>query len=112
MSRRRPLSNVPSSERVRPLTFWQRGWLKLVRTGRAGWRWLGRLPRWLRVSVLGVITLCLSLLALDRIFPPPPLDPAYARVVLDMKGRPLRAFADTSGVWRYPVTLEDRKSVV
>lgn len=23
-----------------------------------------------------------------------------------MKGRPLRAFADTSGVWRYPVTLE------
>jgi len=56
--------------------------------------------------VLGVVALLLSLLALDRLFPPPPLDPAYARVVLDMKGRPLRAFADTSGVWRYPVTLE------
>lgn len=106
MGRRRPLSNVPSLERVRPLTFWLRGWLKLGRSGRAGWCWLGRLPRWLRFSVLGIITLCLSLLALDRLFPPPPLDPAYARVVLDMKGRPLRAFADTSGVWRYPVTLE------
>lgn len=45
------------------------------------------------------------MLTLDRLFPPPPLDPAYARVVLDMQGRPLRAFADTSGVWRYPVTL-------
>ncbi|MFB3238636.1 penicillin-binding protein 1C [Aeromonas salmonicida] len=49
--------------------------------------------------------LILVLLVLDRAFPPPPLDPAYAQVVLDMKGRPLRAFADTSGVWRYPVTL-------
>ena len=98
MSRRRLLSNVSSSERVRPLTFWQHGWLKLGRSGRAGWRWLGRLPRWLRVSVLGVVALLLSLLVLDRLFPPPPLDPAYARVVLDMKGRPLRAFADTSGV--------------
>lgn len=56
--------------------------------------------------MLGVVALLLSLLALDRLFPPPLLDPAYARVVLDMKGRPLRAFADTSGVWRYPVTLE------
>lgn len=106
MSRRRPLSNDPSLERVRPLTFWQRGWLKLGRSGRACRRWLGCLPRWLRYSGLGAIVLLLSLLALDRIFPPPPLDPAYARVVLDMKGRPLRAFADTSGVWRYPVTLE------
>ncbi|MFK8774687.1 transglycosylase domain-containing protein, partial [Aeromonas caviae] len=100
------LSNTPSLERVRPLTRWQRCWLSLGRTGHAGWRWLGGLPRWLRFSVLGVVALPLSLLVLDRLFPPPPLDPAYARVVLDMKGRPLRAFADTSGVWRYPVTLE------
>ncbi|WP_421209612.1 penicillin-binding protein 1C [Aeromonas enteropelogenes] len=80
--------------------------MKLGRSGRACRRWLGCLPRWLRYSGLGAIVLLLSLLALDRIFPPPPLDPAYARVVLDMKGRPLRAFADTSGVWRYPVTLD------
>ena len=56
--------------------------------------------------MLGVVALFLSLLALDRIFPPPPLDPAYARVVLDMKGDRCVPFADTSGVWRYPVTLE------
>ena len=106
MSRRRPLRNVPPLERGHPLTLWQRGWLKLRHSGRACRRWLGRLPRWLRFSALGAVALFLSLLALDRLFPPPPLDPAYARVVLDMKGRPLRAFADTSGVWRYPVTLE------
>ncbi|RSM27671.1 penicillin-binding protein 1C [Aeromonas salmonicida] len=63
------------------------------------------LPRWLRLTGLGMGAIILVLLVLDRAFPPPPLDPAYARVVLDMKGRPLRAFADTSGVWRYPVTL-------
>ncbi|MGL6004805.1 hypothetical protein, partial [Aeromonas sobria] len=75
MSRGRPLSNVSSLERVCPLTFWQRGWRSLGRSGRACSHWLGRLPRWLRFSLLGVITLVLSLLALDRIFPPPPLDP-------------------------------------
>nr|WP_232306927.1 penicillin-binding protein 1C [Aeromonas tecta] len=65
-----------------------------------------RSPRWLRLWSCGLGGLLLLLVALDRVFPPPPLDPAYARVVLDLKGRPLRAFADTSGVWRYPVTLE------
>ncbi|HGY5236499.1 TPA: penicillin-binding protein 1C [Aeromonas salmonicida subsp. pectinolytica] len=63
------------------------------------------LPRRLRLTGLGMGALILVLLVLDRAYPPPPLDPAYARVVLDMKGSPLRAFADTSGVWRYPVTL-------
>lgn len=65
-----------------------------------------RLPRGLRLTAMALGGLALTALALDRAFPLPPLDPAYARVVLDMKGRPLRAFADTSGVWRYPVTLE------
>ncbi len=67
---------------------------------------LRRLPRGLRLMAMALGGLALTALALDRAFPLPPLDPAYARVVLDMKGRPLRAFADTSGVWRYPVTLE------
>lgn len=66
---------------------------------------LRRLPRGLRLTAMALGGLALTALALDRAFPLPPLDPAYARVVLDMKGRPLRAFADTSGVWRYPVTL-------
>ncbi|WP_421242145.1 penicillin-binding protein 1C [Aeromonas enteropelogenes] len=67
---------------------------------------LRRLPRGLRLTAMALGGLALTALALDRAFPLPPLDPAYARVVLDMKGRPLRAFADTSGVWRYPVTLD------
>ncbi len=67
---------------------------------------LRRLPRGLRLTAMALGGLALTALALDRAFPLPPLDPAYARVVLDMKGRPLRAFADTSGVWRYPVTFD------
>ena len=30
----------------------------------------------------------------------------FARVVVDQNGRPLRAFADDKGVWRYAVTIE------
>lgn len=88
-------------DEARPAGFWSRArqWLHQGRLALPG------LPRWLRLTGLGMGALILVLLVLDRAFPPPPLDPAYARVVLDMKGRPLRAFADTSGVWRYPVTL-------
>ena len=31
----------------------------------------------------------------------------FAQVVVDQSGQPLRAFADSQGVWRYPVTLEE-----
>ncbi|WP_420313983.1 penicillin-binding protein 1C [Aeromonas salmonicida] len=88
-------------DEARPAGFWSRArqWLHQGRLALPG------LPRWLRLTGLGMGAIILVLLVLDRAFPPPPLDPAYARVVLDMKGRPLRAFADTSGVWRYPVTL-------
>ncbi|WP_373568891.1 penicillin-binding protein 1C [Aeromonas salmonicida] len=88
-------------DEARPAVFWSRAcqWLHQGRLALPG------LPRWLRLTGLGMGALILVLLVLDRAYPPPPLDPAYARVVLDMKGRPLRAFADTSGVWRYPVTL-------
>lgn len=89
-------------ETVLPATFWQLGRLWL----RQAWLALRHLPRWLRLTALLLAGVILLLLVLDRAFPPPPLDPAFARVVLDIKGRPLRAFADTSGVWRYPVTLE------
>lgn len=89
-------------DEARPAGFWSRArqWLRQGRLALPG------LPRWLRLTGLGMGALILVLLVLDRAFPPPPLDPAFARVVLDIKGRPLRAFADTSGVWRYPVTLE------
>lgn len=92
-------------DEVRPAGWWRQGRQWLCKRGHALPGSLRRLPRWLRVGVAGVVALFLLLLVLDRIFPPPPLDPAYARVVLDNQGKPLRAFADTSGVWRYPVTL-------
>ncbi|MCB1633062.1 MAG: penicillin-binding protein 1C [Xanthomonadales bacterium] len=60
-----------------------------------------------RVITLFAAVLAPLLLAwlLDRCFPPPIPDLAQAssRVVLDRQGRPLRAFADPEGHWRYPV---------
>jgi penicillin-binding protein 1C len=46
---------------------------------------------------------------LDRIFPLrlPEQDRLYARVVVDRDGRPLRAFPDAEGVWRYEVSLDE-----
>lgn len=46
---------------------------------------------------------------LDRGFPLPlpDVDKDAATVVLARNGEPLRAFADTRGVWRYPVTLDE-----
>ncbi|MGY6037528.1 penicillin-binding protein 1C [Aeromonas sp. AE23HZ002T15] len=92
-------------EEVRPAGWWHQGRRWLHKHWHALLHGLRRLPFWLRLGVAGMGALLLLLLVLDRAFPPPPLDPAYARVVLDHQGRPLRAFADTSGVWRYPVTL-------
>lgn len=92
-------------DEVRPAGCGQKGRQWLHKRWLALLRGLRRLPFWLRLGVAGVGALLLLLVALDRVFPPPPLDPAYARVVLDNQGKPLRAFADTSGVWRYPVTL-------
>lgn len=68
-------------------------------------RGVARLPIWGRRLLLVGVGAILLLATADRLFPPPPLEPAFARVVLDKEGRPLRAFADTGGVWRYPVTL-------
>ncbi|MEG0006815.1 MAG: penicillin-binding protein 1C [Aeromonas sp.] len=92
-------------EEVRPAGCGHKGRQWLSVRWHALLRRLRRLPFWLRLGIAGVGAWFLLLVALDRVFPPPPLDPAYARVVLDSQGKPLRAFADTSGVWRYPVTL-------
>lgn len=50
-----------------------------------------------------------AFLLLDRIFPLhlPQQDKLYARVVVDRDGRPLRAFPDAKGVWRYEVELDE-----
>jgi len=67
--------------------------------------------RWRGIQWLsgGLIISLATALMLDACFPlhlPDPQD-LYARVVLDRDGRPLRAFPDSTGVWRYATTLDD-----
>ena len=59
------------------------------------------------------MALVFCLLILDKVFPLalPHNDQLFARIVVDDSGRPLRAFADSSGVWRYPVTIENVSSL-
>lgn len=54
------------------------------------------------IAVAGVV-------ALNWVFPLhlPQQDTLFARVVVDRDGRPLRAFPDPAGVWRYEVALDD-----
>lgn len=56
-----------------------------------------------------ILLLAGMLFALDRLFPPPALDArsGYALVVLARDGTPLRAFPDSTHVWRYPVSIEE-----
>ncbi|SMF47247.1 penicillin-binding protein 1C [Alteromonadaceae bacterium Bs31] len=50
-----------------------------------------------------------ALLIIDRVLPLslPSQSDLFARVVVDRDGRPLRAFPDSKGVWRYAVELEE-----
>jgi penicillin-binding protein 1C len=68
-----------------------------------------RSRRALLLIASGWLALLALLWALDRRFPPALPDSAAsgATVVLARDGRPLRAFADPAGVWRYPVQPED-----
>lgn len=67
-----------------------------------------RYPRTIRLAfALGIIGfLCAGL---DYFYPLnlPTDDDLFARVVVDSNGRPLRAFPDSKGVWRYAITLDD-----
>lgn len=69
--------------------------------------------RWRRPALVGVTLILLGAIGmfvlLDRIFPLhlPQQDTLYARVVVDREGRPLRAFPDAEGVWRYQVALDE-----
>lgn len=51
--------------------------------------------------------LWLAVLAADRLWPLPLNEVVLARVVVAEDGTPLWRFADSQGVWRYPVTLKD-----
>ena len=59
---------------------------------------------WLR---WGTVALLVTLLILDLAFPPPlPKARDTSTLVVAHDGTPLRAFADSNGVWRYPATPE------
>ena len=62
------------------------------------WLVVGALPG---LAALGFV--------LDQLYPPllPDEQAHFARVVVDERGDPLRAFADEAGVWRYPIALSD-----
>ena len=62
-------------------------------------RWL-----WLAGALLIVWGL---IFAADRLWPLPLKEVNPARVVVDEKGTPLWRFADSEGIWRYPVTIEE-----
>lgn len=68
--------------------------------------WLKSLKR-----LLFFVLLCfVSFWVLDKLFPLPVEDfeqRSFAQLVVDSEGKPLRAFPDSQGVWRYPVTLEE-----
>ena len=62
--------------------------------------------RWLWLA--GVLLILWALVfAADRLWPLPLKEVSPARVVTDEKGIPLWRFADSEGIWRYPVTIED-----
>ena len=60
-----------------------------------------------------LLVLALTLIALDRLFPPPALDSSttdgnhFAQVILARDGSLLRAFPDKRHIWRYPVRLSE-----
>jgi penicillin-binding protein 1C len=61
--------------------------------------------RLLRNLLVSVAVLLLLAVVLDRVFPLPlPAPDTGSTVVLARDGTPLRAFADSDGVWRYPTT--------
>ncbi|WP_164503480.1 penicillin-binding protein 1C [Pleionea sediminis] len=59
--------------------------------------------------VFSLVALSVTLFILDKLHPLrlPSDSDSFAQVVTDEYGRPLRAFADRNGVWRYPVTVQD-----
>ncbi|MGN6705019.1 MAG: penicillin-binding protein 1C [Rhodanobacter sp.] len=66
-----------------------------------------RARRWLRASGIALAVLLLAAFILDRAFPLYlPAPDTGSTVVLARDGTPLRAFADSDGVWRYPTTAK------
>ncbi len=62
-----------------------------------------------KISSITLIIGLISFLISDHFFslPLPSEKNDFARVVVDEHGRPLRAFADSNGVWRYQTKVQD-----
>jgi len=77
------------------------------RPGRQGGPIARRRYRALRIGLYYASALLICALALDRLFPLQlPAADTGSTVVLARDGTPLRAFADSDGVWRYPITAQ------
>ncbi|MBU0655511.1 MAG: penicillin-binding protein 1C [Gammaproteobacteria bacterium] len=69
------------------------------------WRW--RVVRRSTYTAGVVAALLLLFLLADRFWPLPDPERVRSVLILAEDGTPLRAFADSQGVWRYPVTLDE-----
>ncbi|MFN1130816.1 peptidoglycan glycosyltransferase PbpC [Lelliottia nimipressuralis] len=69
---------------------------------------LSRLIRYRWLWLAGAILIVWAMIVVaDRLWTLPLKEVNPARVVVDEKGTPLWRFADSDGIWRYPVTIED-----
>lgn len=59
------------------------------------------------VFLIVPIILLIFFLFLDIIYPVDLNPKTYTRIILASDGTPLRAFADKTGVWRYPITIDE-----
>ncbi len=68
-----------------------------------------RIIKWFKITGVFILLCCISFFIADQLFPLPlPAEKNdFAHVVVDEYGRPLRAFADSQGVWRYQTSVEN-----
>ncbi|MCG8640784.1 MAG: transglycosylase domain-containing protein [Desulfobacterales bacterium] len=66
----------------------------------------GTYKKW-GIAGLTVLVLTVSIVGLDKKYPLNLDGKAWSTLVTGRDGTPLRAFADTTGVWRYPAGLSD-----
>ena len=71
--------------------------MRIARLIRSRWLWLA-----------GALLVSGGLIVVaDRVWPLPLKEVNPARVVVDEQGVPLWRFADSEGIWRYPVTIKE-----